>query len=634
VGKFERVVLVDGVNPRVGLLRAGKHWQFRDISAALPLPQETAVPLEQLVAKRRELPLWAEDAESLQQRGIVAEGAAGPISEEESGQVESDRTPAERSTVTIEGACVDNLNEGEDFEIEDRYRTILGPRGRHLLVLTESMTCILPTTADGRVQRLPVDDVVDAVFRSDGRFVVLLEKDGTSSIWPVQSNAPQRLPTAQNIVHTWFAPLEDDAPKAPPVLYGLDRNSTLHRWRMQIGPVREHLPAVENVVGITPDSLWAVVNDAMGARLQSLSGDDKVLALDNFENRQPLQFSADSRLIAQVHRRGGVWVWMAPDAESVQLPDSDGVTRLAMAGQLVAGLSAERLRVWRVDGPSAEAVGSLPVNPDSRVRFTPDGRYLLLDSKSANRPSLTRLTVSNLQSRYHFKVPDGTQTLGLPRISPDGRFVVADAAVDGQVDRLLAWHIESEDGEPRVLRGQNALDGYQINGWSFASRLQKGKADRVHVLIRSNVGAIERRALGDDGVDGSLLGHSRLVEDLVYHPSGRLLTRDQNDEVRLWLARSQTGATGFLTGQFTTQVLDDGTAQIENAVFGPRGEWLVTQTRYGRLWAWPLAWPSLMRLLRDRTDVCLTADERVRYLGGKWNHAQAEAAGCPPPPLR
>lgn len=620
-------VLVDGRNPRVGLLRPGVHWQFRDVHTPLIQPGSADEDVEALVSNASPdlpdlavLPDWADDADSLQRDGIV-----GRVDEREAIITRPTRASAERATVTIERACVSNVE-----------RTVLGPRGRTLLVITPDTACLLPTTADGRVQQLAVDGVVDAAFRSDGRFVALLEEDGAAAIWPVNAAAPRRLSTGQNIVRAWFPPLEGTA---APVLYGIDTRSTLHRWRMQIGTLTEHLPAIEDVVGVTPDGLWAVVDDAAGARLLSLTDADP-LPLVDFEPGRPLQFSADSRLIAQIHRRGGVWIWTAPNAASHHLPGSERVDRVRIGAGLVAGLSADRLHVWRVGTDGVQRLGTLPVEADSRVRITPDGRSLLLDSKAAGRPSLTRISVNDLQARYHFKVPDGVQTLGAPRISPDGRFVVADAAVDNRVDRLFAWPINSTDGEPRVLRGQNALDGYQINGWSFAARPlggsdgPGGKADRVHVLIRSNVGAIERRALGDDGIDGSLLGHSRVVEDLVYHPSGRLITRGQNDEVRLWLARNRTGATGFLSGQFTTQVLDDGTAQIENAVFGPKGEWLVTQTRYGRLWAWPLAWPTLMRLLRDRTDACLTADERVRFLGGKWNHAQAEAAACVPSQLR
>lgn len=628
-----QIVLLDGRRPRLALHRPGTHWQF--IDAELPEIRERADgPL--LVAndfrvtaggddeedgadgggdraKRRrpaqekadaDLPAWTTPTALADQRLVQAEVAP----------VEAP-APAQRAVVTVE-ACARGV---QSTQVE--------PRGRYLLVITEREVCLLPTGPDGRVQRIPVAGVVAASFRADGRYVALLGADGASAIWPVDTEAPRQLTTTQSVERIWF-PAND---LEPPVLYGLDQRSTLHRWRMDTEALAqpEPLEPIPHVVQVAKSGQWAVAGTQGRAHLIDLFSDSR-LELEGLEpDRKQVEFSDSGKRITQISQ-DGVRLWTAPDGIRSLLASKAPIKQVEISPNDARAVTVtdRQLTLWNLT--EMLAIDRVTVDAGTTARFTIDGEHILLGGPT----KLTRLDVGQLQERFHFEVPPDV-ILGTPKVSPDNRFVVAQAVHGRLTDRLLAWRLDGKDGgKPRIIRGENAVDGYEIEGWSFAARILDGGgariADRPHVLIRSNIGAIERRRLDRFGLDGTMLGHAEVVEDLVYHPAGRMVTRDRNDEVRLWLARDSSGAAGFLTGQFDSQVIDDGTAQVERAVFGPEGEWLVTQTRYGTLWAWRLGWESLMTHLRARTDACLTAGERVRYLGGRWDQAQAEASACPP----
>lgn len=658
--EVSRMALVDGANPRVGLLRAGKHWQFVDLHTPLMSPRDVDGGLlsglnlaedEDVQTQQVDLPDWP----TKKMLAALPRSRPAPLEE----MARPSTRSARRESHTIE-ACHTDVRQVR-----------VGPRGRVLLVVTGDEVCLLPTTADGWVQHLPVPGVIDVDFRADGRQVALLTDDGASSIWPVDPVVPRRLLASARIDQIWFP---QAGPSAEPVLYGLDERAMLHRWRLSEDPQapRAPLASVERVISTSGDGAWAIVSDAPQPQLRALWDARPPTALMGFEVGATHQFNPDATRLAQLVP-GGVRLWRLPpraDASSatpvdpgVHLPavrlDSQARTiwspesQLAWSpdGRTLAAMTDDMLFLWQIE-PKVVAQAARSVRPGSRIFFDPQSAHLLIDSglpmssrrarRASDRvPQLIRVPLASANTSAQLSVPEATR-FGEAKISPDGRFVVASGEVDGSIDRLLVWSLVAAPGaqgdptaeQPRVIQSQDAVDGYEINGWSFAA-YEDGGAQRNFVLIRSNVGAIERRALdGGERLDGTLVGHTSVVEGLAWHPSGKLATWDSDDGMRVWLARDMTGAQGLLSGRFTSQLLDDGAGNLQSAIFSPDGRWLVARSGQGRVWAWPLAWPSLMRQLRDRTDACLTAEERVRYLGGQWDKAQASAAVCPPPQPR
>ncbi len=43
---------------------------------------------------------------------------------------------------------------------------------------------------------------------------------------------------------------------------------------------------------------------------------------------------------------------------------------------------------------------------------------------------------------------------------------------------------------------------------------------------------------------------------------------------------------------------------------------------------WRASWPALLAFLREATTACLTADQRIRYLGEAPTDARAAYAAC------
>lgn len=681
-----QVVLVEGdsTRARVGLLVPGVHWKFRDVALDLPDSHGPVASVESILGrdglalddedeedapparanaarvKLRKAPKpaaerksdldglgWADSEAQLnqtrarrQQLGEEREApppappeirqkeAAGPERDVGAGVVRSAEPPPEglppRETVIIE-ACATDVRS-----------TLLDPRGRYLLVTTPTEVCLVPTTDDGRLTRLTSPGVVAAEFRADGRMVALLSSDGSSAIWPTEAGSPQKLPGTRRIVRAWFP---DSIPDGSPVLYGLDDEATLHRWRMD-ADLFEELPLnpVPQVLQVSADGRHAVAVDGRVAVLVDLwapPGPATLPALEHLRPEgKPVEFSPSGRWLSQINAEG-VRLWDLTTLTAILVPSTETVQRFAITPDATRAVAVtdRSLSLWRLD-ESATKLDEIAVERGSTVQFSHDSAHILLGEPR----TVTRLHVGKLQERFHFEVP-ADLVLEPPRLSPDNRFVVASAALDGPPDRILVWRLDGSDGgKPQVVRGQDATDDYQIEGWDFAMRvthlIEGDRVDRPHLLIRSNTGVIERRRLDRFGLDGVMPGHASVVDSLVYHPSGRMVTHDADDVVRLWLARDVSGAAGFLSGQFDSQVLDDGPGQIEDAVFSPDGDWVVVRTRYDTIWAWRLGWASLMRLLRERTDECLTAGERVRYLGGRWDQAQAEASACPPPQPR
>jgi WD40 repeat protein len=130
---------------------------------------------------------------------------------------------------------------------------------------------------------------------------------------------------------------------------------------------------------------------------------------------------------------------------------------------------------------------------------------------------------------------------------------------------------------------------------------------------------------GSPGVT-TLRGHTSWVNSVRFSGDGQQVVTSSNDgTVRVWSADG-TGEPLVLTGDAQTpalwaefspdrrRVLSVGAVRAGSDRPGPR--------------LWTVSWSGLLDQLRERTAECLSASQRMQYLGEYFGNAAVRAAAC------
>jgi len=177
-----------------------------------------------------------------------------------------------------------------------------------------------------------------------------------------------------------------------------------------------------------------------------------------------LAASPDGDIIYSASSAGGgsdIWRMALDGTRRKQLTDdpaSDGMPAVSPDGRTIAFMSSRtgQLTIWTMDADGAHQTQITTEGRDVRPWFSPDGKWLVYNSRGPGGSFLYRIT-----ARGGKPSPIRTSWTLVPAISPDGRFI---AAVDK--DRKLGV-ISATDGSP--IRSFNEQSINEIR-WTKDSR--------------------------------------------------------------------------------------------------------------------------------------------------------------------
>jgi WD40 repeat protein/serine/threonine protein kinase len=281
---------------------------------------------------------------------------------------------------------------------------------------------------------------------------------------------------------------------------------------------------------------------------------------------------------------------------------------------------------------SASRVATFPGRPEQigKLEFTPDGRSLLIASRSGVRlwkcPS--RRGESDPQPAGH---KDEAWSLAF---SPDGQ-VLASGSDDTERDstiklwdpadgRLLsAWQggegtVASLAFSPdaRLLVSGHLVETGNVRIWDPGTRrllaTLEGHTGRVRATVFSPDGRTLATAGSDDTVRlwdvagrrplAVLTGHAYTVHALAFSPDGHLLASASDDgDVRLWDPAS-------LSGEAAAPEILHGRAGFQAVAFSPNGRILAAADQRGTITCWDVTSRGLTRMIHaDGEGLCRLA---------------------------
>jgi WD40 repeat protein len=335
----------------------------------------------------------------------------------------------------------------------------------------------------------------------------------------------------------------------------------------------------------------AIVAATFGASSQqvltaSLDGTGRIWELDGVDELRPLE---------------GVFPVFSPDGTRLVTKES--------------GLA----KLWTLDGRREPVKLQGPIEPTSRVEFSPDGRLLWAVCSDA----VVRVWPGD-GSGAPRELRGHTAAVSDVAFWPGGG-LLATASQDGTA-RL--WPLDGR-GEPRVLQGQEgpmvgvelspdgkwaltvSNDGtirlWPTEGQGEARLLQRQQAWPPSVGFSPDGGQVVT-SLGNElwlwpldtqGEPRVLRGHTTRVVALNFSRDGRwLATTSEDGTARLWP----------LDGQGEPRVLQGHTGMVWRPEFSPDGKWISTYSNDGTARLWPLEGEGAPFVLAGHTSMVSMAD--------------------------
>jgi WD40 repeat protein len=114
-------------------------------------------------------------------------------------------------------------------------------------------------------------------------------------------------------------------------------------------------------------------------------------------------------------------------------------------------------------------------------------------------------------------------------------------------------------------------------------------------------------------------GHQDWVRDVAFSPDGDLLVTASDDFwARVWPTDRREEPV----------VLSGHRDYIYGATFSPGGEFVLTASRDGTARIWLVSTTALLARLRGETRICLTPEQRMRFLLESRSIARAKFGAC------
>ena len=464
---------------------------------------------------------------------------------------------------------------------------VTAPRGQHLVLRGHR----------GKV--LGVD------YSPDGKRVASASADGTARIWSAGSGQEQVLLAG----HEGKVSTVQFSPKGGHIVTGSD-DHTARVWSSA---------APTKAVTILAGHVGAVVDADAGPRGQTVTA------------------SADGTArvwqVARGRARLAATLKVGAALQSVRLSDD---------GARVVTTSTDRVaRVWRADGQGAPVALKGHTGDLLPARFSRDGALVL----TASADGTARVWRADGQGEP-FELDGREGPLTCAAFSPDGKQVVTGTEegvarvwrADGQGSPVkLVGHgaaltavefapggkrivTASADGTARVWRADGKGAFVPLAGHKSGLTDARFSPNGTLVVTASEDGTA--RVWRADGKGGPIVlwGHRSRVTGARFDPTGSRVVTISGDEARVWRA----------DGQGTPVNLEGHGADLTVALFDRKGTRVITASldNTARLWSVTKTWSDLIKTLVGRTTVCLTRDQRVRYLGQLVSDADTRYAAC------
>jgi WD40 repeat protein len=564
------------------------------------------------------------------------------------------------------------------------------PDGRSIVTASDDHTArVWRTDGSGEpvVLRGHEKAVVSASFSPDGRSVVTASDDNTARVWRTDgSGEPVVLRGHEKaVVSASFSP---DGRS----LVTASDDKTARVWRTDGSgePVvlRGHEEWVKSA-SFSPDGR-SVVTASLDhtARVWRTDGSGEPVVLHGHEEWVvSASFSPDGRSLVTASLDNTVRVWRADGSgEPVVLHGHEGSERSASFSpdghSIVTASVDSTARVWRADGSGEPVVLHGHEEWVKSASFSPDGRSVVTASVD-NTARVWRADGSGepVVLRGH------ERGVWSASFSPDGRSVVT-ASIDN-IARV--WRTDGS-GEPVVLRGHESavrLASFSLDGRSVVTasddntaRVWRADGSGEPVVLSGHEEAVNSASFSPDGrsvvtasddntacvwrADGSgepvvLRGHERRVNSASFSPDGRsVVTASFDSTARVWRAdgsgepvvlrgheEAVNSASFSPDGRSVVTASDDNTARVWradgsgepvilrghkgtvwSASFSPDGRSVLTASDDKTARVWTIDPLTLRDKLRARTTVCLTPEQRHRYLVESLADATAKWKQC------
>jgi WD40 repeat protein/serine/threonine protein kinase/class 3 adenylate cyclase/DNA/RNA endonuclease YhcR with UshA esterase domain len=429
----------------------------------------------------------------------------------------------------------ENSEEAFVFHNSPVARTAFDPSGRRLASFARDGLASIwsPRAKTKLLENIPVD----AHLKGSGLDAKALLADG-----PLISSSGSFL----------FVPAADGAKDAAPSFL----------WDIRPGAARTDKPAMQGEksaqFAFSPDSrLLAFANEGGGVMVWNLESNRPDRRLEIEGDLWDLEFSADGKWIAAGTFTGRVQAWNSSGPETAGFSKDPGgrVRGLAFSpkeGKLAAitnpaAFGASRLHVWSLDSgkesfPPLEQGNALYV-----VKFSPDGRQLLIAGKEME-PALVDAGTGTI----FFKLPKDT-TLAAD-FDPSGKRLLLGG---GSKNEAVVYSIGRSEPDFTLPHSAGVVDvKFSKDGKKIATASMDGTA---------------RVWDADSGTPLSEpLRHVKRVNTVDFDPTGLcLLTIDYDGKSRVW-----DSASGQPVSDWIFQDSEPGMGS--RAAFSPDGRWMTT----------------------------------------------------------
>ena len=475
---------------------------------------------------------------------------------------------------------------------------------------TTALYYSVPYDATGKRRRpLPESGGIVA-FSPDGKLLATGSWQGKIMLWnPDSGTLVNTLTNANRVVSLRFSP---DCQTL--VACSFDDGAWLYEIATgaQRPVARGHTSGVWDAE-ISPDGrTLATGSGDQTVRLWDLqTGQQKALFLGHSYRVSCVAWSPDGKILASGGQDGTVRLWKVEQAESPEQPLAGWVKRHCFSpnGRLVAVTNPGE-RVTLHEYPSLK-ITSGPRRTGAPLGFLPDGKELITIQQATNGSAeILRRSVPDFQPVSKTALPESTEKLVAPVLSPDGRWLAAgltrgeaglwDLSGATKMARLAAQAIGlpitfAFSPDSQQLAG-TFMDSTVIHLWELSPTPRHTELGRHPGFILHLIFSSDGRELISADSDkfikvwdlaerkelATLLGHRAGIVALDISPDGKTVASSSSDRtVRLWNVATRREVARFEMESVTYPVAfaSDGNALLVTQGFGHQPETITSVWR-------------------------------------------------------